>query len=204
MPNYRLQAIIKTTTGLPRDYATNTWYVTADDLTAAQAARTALAARYLTFSSYFAGNAVVVVGGLEIKIYDMAQPEPRVPLSTANFSLNPQTGDALPPEVALVLSYRADYLSGVAAASRRGRVYMPFLIESSNGTDGRPAAPIIAALAAFGTGFLADSTSATTWSWMQHSTKLDAYANVAAGFVDNEWDTQRRRGRRSTSRTNWS
>lgn len=82
-------------------------------------------------------------------------------------------------------------------------MYVPFLSELNNGTDGRPDSTLIAAVTAFGTALRAASIGAASWTWVQYSTKLGVATAVSQGFVDNEWDTQRRRGKRSTARTNW-
>jgi len=80
-------------------------------------------------------------------------------------------------------------------------VYLPFFGETGNDTDGRPTPAMVTALAAAGGALLTASTAAATWAWLTYSTVAPGYTQVVNGWVDNEWDTQRRRGRAATSRT---
>jgi hypothetical protein len=203
MPDYQLQCITKTVSGVAEDYATNTLYVTADDPSALALAVAAVGARYSGFSSNQPSAIVVALGGLEIKTYDMADPKPRQVVSSTSFNLSPVAGDPLPTEVALVLSYRAAAASGTPVARRRGRIYLPFLTEANSDTTGRPSTTIVNSAVSFGALLLAASVAAATWNWVQHSTVDGTFTAVNAGFVDNEWDTQRRRGRKRTSRSLW-
>lgn len=200
MPSYRLQAITRTTDGLSANYATNTWYVTADDEAAASVAADALGAEYVNFSVVQSNALVLATNGLQIKCYNMADPEPRALLFTNQYTLFPSGGDPLPTECAICLSYSADPISGVPISRLRGRVYLPFLMEGNNGADGRPNSGLLNAVESFGQNFLDAGVGALTWVWVQHSVVNDNFNIVMRGFVDNEWDTQRRRGRRRTAR----
>lgn len=203
MPNYRLQATIKTLDNLPANYATNTWYVNADNEAGAAEASTALGGRYNTFAALMS-NVHTNTLGLVIKAYDMADPEPREPLFEDGYNLSAGLSDPLPTEVSIVLSYYAAGESGVPMARRRGRIYLPFMAEGNNDTVGRPSTTLVNAVAAFGAGFKADGVADANWSWVQYSPTAGVFSPVVGGWCDNEWDIQRRRGRIATSRTTFA
>jgi hypothetical protein len=199
---YTLQQTIATVDNTAANYATNTWHFEAEagqDITNAQAA---IQAFYVAISDRF-GN-IVRQNNHPWKIYDDTDPEPRAPISTGSFNLPvaPSLG-SLPPEVTLVLSFQAVQLSGVPQARRRGRVFIPFLQSNASGSDGRPVAAVITDVRDAANTLLSASNSAAGWTWLTFSRVAPGYATVVNGWVDNEWDTQRRRGRVPTSRTVW-
>jgi len=202
MPLYRFQQTIKTTDNVAANYATNTWHFFADNTAALSGVVTAVTAFYNNMRSFVCD--LVPQNGHTYKIYNMADPEPRAPVLEGgwNFSVAP-AGAPLPPEVALCLSFQAVKLSGVSQARRRNRIYFPFFDTTSAGSLGRPSDTCVGALAAEGDTLLAASDAASTWAWTIFSsfTPLIESPPVANGWVDNEWDTQRRRGRVPTSRT---
>lgn len=122
-----------------------------------------------------------------------------------------------PHEVAACVSFHADVtdvpqedVTGRPASRRRGRFYVGPLNSSSGAAspDGmwRLSPAFIASLAAAAT-FLAvpdplepaDSSNLMVWSRKDQSVRL-----IQGGHVDNEFDTQRRRGLDSSSRTLWT
>ena len=202
MATYRIQFSVRTVDNVVANYATNTVHVTGSDLSELDAAITAWGTFYNSFSSQF-GNFVLTTDGLSWKAYDLDDPEPRAPVREGSRNLSPDNTGSLPPEVALVLSFQAPKVSGVNQASRRNRIYLPFLKSSTNGTDGRPTAGVVSGLVSAATTLLA--ASGTTWDWVVVSPTLGSVGTepVTDGWVDNEWDTQRRRGRPATSRSVW-
>lgn len=139
-----------------------------------------------------------------IRSYNLSEPKPRAPHSTATRSLaNLGTGECLPNEVSLVMSYRAEYESGVRAARRRGRIYLPPMIEAAN-TLGRPSGSILNLVGRAARDLLAASNASASWEWVQYSETTGESHEVVAGWVDNAWDTQRRRGVDPTTRTPWT
>jgi hypothetical protein len=122
------------------------------------------------------------------------------------FALDPVgTGTALPAEVALCLSYKASSVSGVPAQRRKGRIYIGPLDGTFAGSVGlgysTPNVEITTLLQEAGKEMIA---GLVTLDWVVYSrTNADAYI-IDAGWVDNEWDTQRRRGREATFRSTFS
>jgi hypothetical protein len=110
----------------------------------------------------------------------------------------------MPPEVAICLSYQAAKISGVPQARRRGRVFIGPLNTSAMGTDGRPATAFINALVGAADA-LKDPAGAPDWDWSTWSSFDPTVSTVIDnGWVDNEFDTQRRRGRKYTTRTTFT
>lgn len=203
MPDYITQCIIATADNTVANFATNTFAIEATDVVALGLAHTALATFYQTIDANMS-NLVRSANGLEVTSYNRADTKPRAPVLT-NFSALTTTGTApLPPEVALCLSFQAARVSGVPQSRRRGRIYLPFFDETGNGTDGRPASGVVSSTVTAAQAFLDASDASATWAWNVWSTVNGSPSIVANGWVDNEWDTQRRRGRPATSRTVFS
>jgi hypothetical protein len=204
MPDYITTAIIKTADNVAANYATNTYHFHADDLTALQLAHNALVTFYQAIDTNFSDMVNAGAGGLEVVSWDFDDTPPRAPVlrtlaTLAGFSIN-----GLPPEVAICVSFQGTRLSGVPQARRRGRVYIPFLQETANDSTGRPASALITSLATAAGALLTASDSAATWAWEIWSAAGPGFTTVTDGWVDNEWDTQRRRGRVATSRTTFT
>lgn len=204
MPFYQTTAIIKTADNVAANYATNTFWFDADDLTALQLAHNSLIAFYNAIDTNFSDVVNINPGGLEVVSYDFADSPPRAPVLRTTGTLAGVSINGLPREVALCMSFQGTRLSGVPQARRRGRVYIPFLIETANDGDGRPTSGLISSIVAGGAGLLLASDTAATWNWVIYSSVAPGWTAVTDGWVDNEWDTQRRRGRVATSRTTFT
>lgn len=204
MAFYRAQMRYKYFTGLPGDLSTNTvyWSVDTSDLE--------VAANIIGLRLY---QGMEVIGSLmpacvsrdaEVAVYAMADPEPRVP------ALFPVTLDAssvaggLPLEVSLVCSFHG---APPVTPRRRGRIYIgPLntgqLAASTSSTFPRPQTAVVDGLAAIVEGWAADGTGIDEGMFI-YSPTSGFYTRVVGGFVDNEFDTQRRRGVLASGRTVW-
>lgn len=143
-------------------------------------------------------------GGARIKVYDWADPEPRVPILDESLGMTAATSTtdgALPGEVALGVSYLAAQESGVPAARRRGRIFLgplrSSLLSGAADVASRPnaAARLQISLAA---AQLASGTASCRWA--VYSRRDQAFRQILNGYIDNAFDTQRRRGVAVTSR----
>jgi len=200
MPLYRHQFAVLAESGMAADNATNTLYFRADNLNALVSVEVATQAFYTDLAALF-GSYLKDVDNVTFKAYDMANPEPRVPVRTGTFNV-PETQDViLPTEVAMVLSFQAAKISGQPQARRRGRIYVPFVRGPALGNDSRPTTAAIGLLRVAGENLLAASVAATTWDWVVYSPTTGLDHVITNGWIDNEFDTQRRRGRRATTRT---
>jgi hypothetical protein len=141
----------------------------------------------------------------DIVLYDMTDPEPRAPKLTAVNPLEAPGTVAGPHEVAMCLSFKGAPVSGQPAARRRGRVYVGPLATTAFGVDGRPATGFVEDLAIAGEFLLEENTANV--QWVIYSPTDDPNPDGLSGgvpivevWVDNAYDTQRRRGLRPTSR----
>lgn len=203
---YIVQVIQKMESNIPADSSVNTWAFAsaapAPDPADFAAIGTALFDFYTELASLLAVNVAQEWG---LKIYDKAAPEPRSPLVDRDdfgpFSTPVLT--PLPSEVALCLSFRGPYVSGEPKARRRGRVYVgPLAVTVSEGAanGARPASGVPA--------FFSDAvealTAVLTAEGLLHcvwSRSDDTFYPVVEYWVDNAFDTQRRRGIAPTART---
>ena len=197
---YRTQFVFKTTDGNSENFVTNTWYCLGVDPDDLDDFNIALRALYNTWRPQM--SALIGQNNHEIKSYDMEDPEPRAPIVDTTFNLtSAPAGGSLPPEVSLCLSYQAPKVSGLPQARRRGRIFLPPMNGNAvDTTTGRPAAAAVTAAVACGDNLLT-AAAAGTWDWAVYSTVNGAGVAVTNGWVDNEFDTQRRRGRLPSFRT---
>jgi hypothetical protein len=200
MGYYTAQLTIPTADNVAENYATNTLHFFANDDTVLPTISTAIKTAYGFFNPQISNMARS--SNWQIKWYDDVDPIPRAPVLTDTFTVSGLSGAAgLPPEVALCVSFQGAQESGVRQARKRGRVYLPFLIAGANDTTGRPSSACMTAAVALGNSLLDASTGAATWHWVSFSKVAPGYAEILNGWVDNEFDTQRRRGRKATART---
>lgn len=199
MPNMELQITIFPTSNIVADASTNTWSV----VTGAGDFGTLFKDSVLVFYQAIAAMYPVIIrqNNHVWKLYDRSDPEPRAPKSmgTFNFSAAPSIGPA-PPEVAMCLSFQAPQQSGVPQARQRGRVYIGPLRASLIDGAGRPTTASITLLRNAGEALRVASAAAATWDWVVWSTVQGTAAGITNGWVDDEFDTQRRRGRVPTVR----
>lgn len=203
MPLYRAQTVIHTVDNIAANYATNTTYwVDADD---SQLGDITLALKDSYDAMAVEWSELMAQNGHEVKYYDMEDAEPRAPILQDTFNLaSAPSGSPLPTEVSLCVSFQGPKQSGIPQARRRGRNYLPFLDTGTIQLDGRPDAGVITNAIAWGQNLLDFSQTGGAPTWVVNSTygePLEFTTVVTEGWVDNEFDTQRRRGRPATARS---
>lgn len=135
-----------------------------------------------------------ITGRWTLKAYALEDPKPRQPVITWQGEATPISSTPLPAEVALVQSFQADIESGEIPARRRNRVYLgPFGV-SSNSSTGRPIDNLVATMLFQGKQLILESQASLRWTWVAYSPTADQANAITNGWVDNAWDTQRRRG----------
>lgn len=196
----------------PEDDVINVWHFDSDQTFGEDADD--VAGRLLTFYNAISGLlAPTLDGAITIKMYDMADAEPRVPgfvLNDTLGGLSPIGSDAYPNEIAICLSLVCSHPSGTIAARRRGRIYLgPFLssVGDNDGPDVRVKTSTITAILDAaedlatgpdaGDGRLAVYSPTTDLT----GTLADSFNDVITLKVDNAFDIQRRRGARATVTT---
>jgi len=211
----RVNAVLQNANGLPEDR-----YINSFVFTGAPAGAAALAAicvpLVVQFYNFTAGTGTVAqwlgpqcsraANASKCIWYDLGQSPVRtpheVPFTLGGLSGGTGGSEPLPGEVALVLSLRTT----LNTARGRGRIYLGPFNQASDQTgpamDSQPSAAVrndIAASAAR----LANQAVAGGCSWQVLSRAGGFITEVTHGYVDDAWDTQRRRGRAPTTRTQW-
>lgn len=215
MASISLQIRIPTDSGLPEDTVVHSW-AAAGTQDAADMAVT-FAARLQTFytattspttariGTYLSGwldlNAAVV------RAYDLADPEPRVPVLDSPLNIGPSSASAtpMPNEVAYCMSFYAGISSGTAAARRRGRVFLGPLNNTAQtataGSNSKVNLTFISDVNNRAKALCDASTDSCFWGVWSRTDGV--VRRVTGGWGDNAWDTQRRRGEKATSRLTW-
>ena len=145
-------------------------------------------------------------GKVTYKIYNLEDDKPRFPfLVESETKAGMPSSATMPREVSLVASWQATHVSGERQARRRGRIFLPAPLITEDDGNGRPRADY-RNLIAYRAQQLKAATEdlAETWEWIVFSQKNNDHALVDNGWIDNAWDTQRRRGLAPTGRTTWS
>lgn len=206
---FRAQFVLQSFTNLARDRYTNTMHFVYDGLDAGDAGVAASFIRPAMEPFYDAlGSSIpaYVSRTVTLNVYAMADPPPRVPdTSTFTIPASISTTSSTPPEVALVLGYRA---LPPHTGSRRNRIYLGPLnttvIQASTATSYPTLLPAVA------TAFTAAARTAAITSrvaadpgtgWQVYSPKLGLTYAIDEFLMDHELDTQRRRGFRTELRT---
>ena len=202
MANYYIQAILASKTGNTEDVNTNIFAGThAGVITQSQYEdwRTAVIEFY---------NQVEINGGCQgraqtghvIKMYATTGTTPNYPIYESAFQLtNDPGGIDLPAEVSLCVSYANDSLSLIPRGRRRGRIYISEWPEGAN-ADGRPDNTVSDVLCLKYKEYADDTnavTDLTAGVWSRKNSTVYAIERV---WCDNEWDTMRSRGGKSTYR----
>lgn len=225
--HFRVQAVFQGSSGLPEDRYVNNWCFRNDDELADLETFGGAVVRVLD-AFYFAPapNAVTVAGMMssqidvnqvEYRLYDLGQAPPRdpsvrVPAATVAFGAGTTV---LPQEVAVCLSLvlgtegqtgginvgnGVQDTIAIPRRSRNGRIYVGPLMQSILQVEtGRPVVhtDVRTALTNRATNVLETSENVT---WCVVSQRWSAAVPVVGGYVDDAFDTQRRRGRAPITR----
>lgn len=199
------QVIMPRDTLIPADTAINTWAFATPSSTydpdEIDAIGAALDGFYNEFAICLAGNHAA--DSWRIKAYNLADPEPRTPIADELMSEKPVAeGNPFPAEVAVCLSFRGPFVSGEPNARRRGRVFLGPLDGSMSHSDAgaiRPAPLVFEkagdALLEFGLALGPLGITHSVWSRAD-----DTLYPVVEYWMDDAFDTQRRRGERPSKK----
>lgn len=204
---FRVLAVFHHESGLPEDLFVNSWCFRNDGATDISAVANNIVPVLDAF--YMVGhdttNPVMsymsnTISEVEYRVYDMGQQPPRVPeIRQPVEAWAPGSGQTLPFETAVCLSF-------VATRNQprsRGRLYIGPLKATAVDTAQsvtRPSKALRDSIAAAAENVLG-TTENVTWCLVSQA---DAQAKeVTGGWVDDAWDTQRRRGLAPTERVAW-
>jgi hypothetical protein len=218
----RAQVSFERLSGLPEDRVVNTWHFSTVSTPPLRADLSRIGTMLNRFYVVLEGAfneapanffSDFLAGPMRVRYYNMDVAAPRPLLAEDTFPFFPTpTPQQLPSEVALVLSYRSDRIAGVLPASERGRVYLgPFHAGAAvdGSFDSRPVPALIAAVARHATRLIGDGEVPGA-TWISYSPtrrsrgQAPFFGVVKSGFIDDAWDSQRRRGRDASTRTIYS
>lgn len=132
---------------------------------------------------------------IEVRAYGLEGPPPHLPLGQTILNATATPGGNGPREIALCLSFRSG-ASGLGPR-RRGRIFLPVTIHTTASTE-RPSPNIMTRALALAQHFA--DLGGTNVDWNVYSTRDQHGYQVTDAWVDDEWDIQRRRGYRPTTR----
>lgn len=145
-----------------------------------------------------------------VTIYDLDDPVPRVPVYQSTGTLSAvikATSTLIAAETSVCVSYKAAFISGIPKASQRGRIFLGGIADNwvDPGTGALFPKPKPGTLTALGNSIndLLATPFADDWEWVVYSRKLMQTFPVVGGWIDNAFDTQRRRGNAASTRTLW-
>lgn len=204
----RAQVRFQGDTNTPEDVYVNTFHFNTEtdglDQTVSDAIGADLAEFYFN-SAPVAGNSIKTflspaIASAELRTYNLADAEPRVPFITSLTYGTASSQPPLPAEIAVCLSLQA---APPVTPSRRGRIYIGPLntnaSASAQTSDARVDPGFRATLAEVAFRLL----DTGTYEWVIHSPTTGTNPLVAGGFIDDAYDIQRRRGHEATARTLW-
>ncbi len=216
-PRYIAQVVLDRDGALPEDRIINVMHFEGDDNgTGPDRDRwdelaPGLASRLVTFYQSRAPILAATLAGTgTVKLYDFSDPKPRIPRYELAFTFVPAT-TAFPGEVALVISFEAASEPGVNMRRRRGRIYLgPLATGAASGTYTADVRPLASRMNETVSSFVTMATgsggaarlaifSPTTLS--SGGSIDDAWNDAVNVWVDDAFDTQRRRGARATTRS---
>lgn len=226
MPTYRINTLFASTTGLPADTKVCTMHFSAANDAAAGTAlgpiedfwNTPAAGGVGAVCDYIGRQVSRAANACSFQIYKLPGSAGPLgsPIQEEQFTLSDTDGAAinLPDEVAICLSYHADFTgvleeSGATRpkARRRGRFFIPCPnTNASTATAGSTGVPRVTEqcqedITESAAEFLAGDTLALGVNWVVFS-RVDWLArNAIEAWVDDAFDTQRRRGPGAAART---
>lgn len=137
-----------------------------------------------------------------IRFFNLIEPKPRQPYVENTLTTLACAVTRANREDAVCLSYKALYQSGVTPKRRRGRIYLGPLSNGALGaTSGKLDPTVKTAFVSAAQTLFDIHDAATAWSWVVYSPTTDTAGTgetgayeVVSGWIDDEIDTQRRRG----------
>ena len=208
------QVVLEAANGIPRDGIVNGFHfsgganpTTSDMDDVATLLQSFYNTSHMTSEPAIAGWLSVLLSRgtnkAHVKLYNMGDAHPRQP-HTVDFTLlaASSSDNGLPAEVSVCLSLQTN---ANHTKSGRGRVYIgPLHSNTVRIASNRvfPAGDTIESIRGAAR-FLIDAGTDVShpFHWSIYSRKLNEMFRVDAAYVDNEFDTQRRRGYRPTTRT---
>lgn len=187
-----------------REKIINVWHIATVGATtpvaAADAFFTAINAFYQSIDASLSSELTASVP--EMRVFNLIENRPRQPIKEYVLTALSCASDRFQREAAVCLSYRAQYVSGVSPKRRRGRIYVgPWGADLVSTSTGKLNGVRKTALVSAGQALIDAHQASSAWSWVVYSPTTDTDGTgetgmyeVISAWVDDEIDTQRRRG----------
>ena len=204
MTETRVQVTLKTTDANPENFITNSWCVfTGVPPINVAATITSFKDFYDDINATYWSSSIAQNGHI-VKFYALPGVKPNYPFAEGTFNLaSAPSGSPLPSECAIVLSMQGTRTAGSPQARRRGRIYLGPWGAAAN-TSGRPTPALATQIASATQTLEANLNAQSPISSLAVWSQADGVGvNIVDGWIDNAWDTQRRRGLQYTSRTTY-
>lgn len=216
MAHISARAVIANTSNLPRDVSVNTFHFESVAFTPEMIED--IASAIIDFYNVedtsnnsvaeFLSSRLSRTNNSRIEVYDMADPEPRVPVYQVNWTLGTSGNtSSLPAEVAVCASYHGSEVAGIPMARRRGRIFLGPLTTGAMSAGAneiaRPSGLFVNAIVNAAHDLCAAAVDLGA-HWAVYSRVLGTTTPIVGGWVDNDFDTQRRRSAEATDRTLWT
>lgn len=168
-----------------------------------------------SLSGFLSPSLAHAAAGCLLQLYDITghldgSATNHPPYHQGTFTLPGGGGSPLPSELAVVLSYHADFTGvpehapGERPRSRyRGRLYIGPMASSALGADSTSHRPYVAQNVRETIAAGAARLSQLEPSWSVWSRKDSQLRQITQGYVDDAWDVQRRRGEEPVARSFW-
>lgn len=184
--------------GLPQDNIVNTWHFLGTIGTSMADEMANIGPRLDEFYTVVDNYMPLAIGAPTYRGYDLGELKPRQPSQRASFGVDPAgAGATYPNEVALCLSYYATR----NLPRQRGRLYLgPFIAAAGEITTQGDAMPTQFFVDLVANAALALKNAAGPL-WAVRSVRDGVLRAITNLWIDNAWDTQRRRGTAATVRT---
>lgn len=202
MANYHVQVTLAAQSGETADAQVNTFaFISTGGLDSPSAAAyTAVLLAYYDSLRGLGALKGVAQNGHVVKYYNAVTTTPNYPLFTNGFNLTVAPGAIdLPLEVSLCVSFANDSVTTVSPRRRRGRIYVSGWGEVDN-TAGRPISGTYVGMADLYRDFVEAANALSGVSQCVWSRTDGTLYPIERVWCDNEWDTMRSRGGKSTAR----
>lgn len=198
MPAIRCQVVIPASSAVSSDAVVNNWGFQVGTTGAPTWAAIGLALKnfYDSWANFRATGMAWTQA--RAKMYNLSDPKPRVPLSDALLGLSGSVATTTyPREVACCLSFQMERASGVNMRRGRGRVFLgPLAYVAGVSSSGRPDNAFYGAVRTGAQALLDASGTDPLYEWavVSEATGAAIAIPVHDGWIDDAFDTQRRRG----------
>lgn len=199
---YKVTVELESATGLPRDAQQNTWWFDGPDSPSVpqwEQFRSRLVSFYNSWGT--SRSQLALSGAGRLLARDTELPAPAEPVYESPITVTKQNLPPLPFDCAAVVTFAAQPVSGIRVQSLRNRIYLGGLTTGPNDPTGRISSSFRTTVATGYNALVSALEADGEFEHVVYSTKRDEVFTVWNAWMDNQWDTQRRRDQKATARS---